>query len=210
VTELLHRDFPADLQVRKGDDGLHYAEGLAVPYGVPADILEMRADGPIGYREQFTAGAFARAIRAPQRVTLVYGHGESFGDRLGHVVELSESSRGLVMRAKLDRSRAEQAMDALSSSHSALSVAFATIVPRPGTEEPGSLVIRQAVHLAHIGAVPEGAYSDARLTSVRSGDTLDDPTPAELQAAEEEQKRRELLAWAAELTDDNPWAHLRG
>jgi HK97 family phage prohead protease len=148
-------------------------------------------------------------MRAPNRVTLAYGHSNSFGDRLGVVTDLSEDAVGLRMRVKLDRSRAEQALDALSSSHSALSVAFAPIVPRYGTERPGELVTRTSVHLDHIAAVTQGAYDLARLTSVRGDTDLDpDPTPAEVAAAEEEQKRRELAAWVDELTDD-PWAALR-
>jgi HK97 family phage prohead protease len=209
MTELYRRDFPAELLVRRGDDGEHYAEGLCVPYGVATDITEVRDGVPIRYREQFAAGAFARAMRAPHRVTLAYGHSNSFGDRLGFVTELTEDSVGLRMKVKLDRSRAEQALDALSSSHSALSVAFAPIVPRYGTEEPGQLVIRTSVHLDHIAAVTQGAYDLARLTSVRGDNDPDpDPTPAEIAAAEEEQKRRELAAWLETLNED-PWAGLR-
>lgn len=205
MTELYRRDFPAELQVRRGDDGEHFAEGLCVPYNTSADIVEIRDGAPIRYREQFVPGAFARAMRAPSRVTLAYGHSTGFGDRLGYVVEFTEDAVGLRMRAKLDRSRAEAAIDALSSSHSALSVAFATIVPRPGTEEPGTLVVREAVHLDHIGCVPAGAYGAAALTSVRA-----DPTPAEREALEQERLCRELLEWAASLSTDDPWAHLRG
>jgi HK97 family phage prohead protease len=210
MIELYRRDFPVDLQIRQADDGEHYAEGLCVPYGVATDIVEIRDGVPVQYRERFVAGAFARAMRAPNRVTLAYGHSTGFGDRLGYVVALTEDTVGLRMRAKLDRSRAEQAIDALGSSHSALSVAFAPIVPRFGTEEPGSLVTRTSVHLDHIAAVTQGAYDLARLTSVR-GDTGPDPdpTPAELAAAEEEQKRRELAAWVEEIASADPWAALR-
>ena len=208
--ELHCRDFPAELHVRRGDDGEHYAEGLAVPYGVPADIIEIRGGVPISYREQFTVGAFARAMRAPSRVVLAYGHSEGFGDRLGVVVDLTEDPAGLRMRARLDRSRAEQAMDALTSSHSALSVAFASIVPRHGTEEAGQLVTRRSVHLAHIGAVPQGAYDTARLTSVREGNKPDpDPTAAEVAAQEEQQRQRELREWVDQVAAENPWANLR-
>jgi HK97 family phage prohead protease len=204
---LLHREFPAELQVRQASDGNRYAEGLCVPYNTPADIIEIREEGPITYREQFAPGAFTRAMRAPNRITLVYGHSDGFGDRLGHLVNLEETPAGLVMRARLDPSRAEQAMDALTSSHSALSVAFASIVPRGGSEQAGSLVTRRSVHLAHIAAVPEGAYSDARLTSVRSEEVDLEPTDAELDEQQEAQRRRELAQWAA--TVENPWAHLR-
>lgn len=208
MTEFLRRDFPAELHIRS-ESGAHFAEGLAVPYLVPANILEMRGDGPISYREQFAPGAFARALREPSRVALVYGHSDGFGDRLGHVAEFTDTPAGLMMRAKLDPSRAEQAIDALTSSHSALSVAFATIVPRHGAERPGELVTRRSVHLAHIAAVPEGAYPAAQLTSVREstppeGDPL---TDAEIAAQEEAQKRRELAEWVEQL--DNPWAALR-
>ena len=209
MTEFLRRDFPAELHIRS-EGGLHFAEGLAVPYLTPASILEMRGDGPISYREQFAPGAFARALREPTRVALVYGHSEGFGDRLGHVAEFTDTPAGLMMRAKLDPSRAEQAIDALTSSHSSLSVAFATIVPKHGTELPGQLITRRSVHLAHIAAVPEGAYPTAQLTSVREGGNKPDDseqTDAELEAQAEAQQRRELAEWVEKL--DNPWSELR-
>ena len=209
MTELYRRDFPAELKIRKGDDGAHYAEGLAVPFGVPASIIEIRDGVPINYREQFAAGAFTRALRAPNRVPLVYGHSDGFGDRLGFAVDLSESAAGLVMRARLDPSRAEQAIDALTSSHSSLSVAFAPIIPKAGSEEPGSLVTRRSVHLAHIAAVPQGAYASAQLTSVREAPP-EQPTEAEIAAQEEAQKRRELLEWVEQVATEDPWANLRG
>lgn len=208
MTELYLRDFPAEMHIRS-EGGVHFAEGLAVPYLVPTEILELRAGGPISYREQFAPGAFARALREPNRVALVYGHSEGFGDRLGHVAEFTDTPAGLMMRAKLDPSRAEQAIDALTSSHSALSVAFATIVPKHGSEQPGQLITRRSVHLAHIAAVPEGAYPAAVLTSVREGQPPegDDPTQAEIEAQEQAEKRRELAEWVEQL--DDPWASLR-
>jgi len=114
------------------------------------------------------------------------------------------------MRAKLDPSRAEQAIDALTSSHSALSVAFATIVPAHGTERPGELITRRSVHLAHIAAVPEGAYPSAQLLTVREGNNPPEGeqlTDAELEAQREAQQRRELAEWVEKL--DNPWSELR-
>ncbi len=210
TAELHHREFSAgNLQIRQADDGFHYAEGVAVPFMVPTEITEFRNDGPIRYREQFAAGAFARALRAPHRVTLVYGHSDQFSERLGYVVSFVEDPDvGLRMRAKLDRSRAEQAIDALTSSHSALSVAFASIVPRAGTEQPGALVTRRSVHLAHIGCVTQGAYDAAQLTSVRAGDDPD-PTEAEVAEAEQERQAKELSDWVDSLAAEDPWAHLR-
>jgi hypothetical protein len=142
-------------------------------------------------------------------VALVYGHSDGFGDRLGHVAEFTDTPAGLMMRARLDPSRAEQAIDALTSSHSALSVAFATIVPKHGTEQAGQLVTRRSVHLAHIAAVPEGAYPTAQLLSVREGNNPPEgeQTDAELAAQREAQQRRELAEWVEKL--DNPWSDLR-
>jgi HK97 family phage prohead protease len=210
AAQLHYREFaPDDLQVRRADDGFHYAEGLAVPYLAPTDIVEIRDGEPIAYREQFARGAFDRAVRAPNRVTLVYGHSDSFPDRLGYMTELTDTPAGLRMRARLDPSRAEQAVDALTNSHSALSIGFASIVPRAGTEESGTLVTRRAAHLAHIAAVTAGAYAGAQLTLVRADETPPEPTPAELAAADQERQRRELAEWAASLAESNPWADLR-
>ena len=74
ASEIHYRAWPVDLELREdADEGLTVT-GLVVPYGVETPIVEARPDGVIRYREAFSAGAFDRAVRAPNRVTLTYNH----------------------------------------------------------------------------------------------------------------------------------------
>jgi HK97 family phage prohead protease len=179
MTEQIYiREFPTDLEIRElPDDGMT-VEGLVVPYGIEAPIVEPRDDGVIRYREAFAPGSFDRAIRAPHWVALTYNHSEDMGNRMGFGREFRESAEGLVGVFKLDATHAAQARDILTSSHRAFSVGFTSIVPAPLVERPNSLVIRKAVVLRHVAAVPAGAYSSALISSVRES-TEDAPTSAE-------------------------------
>ena len=129
--DLYIREFAADLDIRElADDGM-LVEGLVVPFGIEADIVEPREDGVIRYREAFAPGSCDRAIRAPHWVSLTYNHSEDMPNRMGHGREFRESAEGLVGIFKLDATHAAQARDILTSSHRAFSVGFTSVVPRP-------------------------------------------------------------------------------
>jgi hypothetical protein len=51
--------------------------------GCPQPIVERRGEGLVRYEELFRSGSCDRALRAPGRLTLTYGHSDAFGDRLG-------------------------------------------------------------------------------------------------------------------------------
>jgi HK97 family phage prohead protease len=176
--DLYIREFPAELEIRElADDGM-LVEGLVVPFGIEAPIIEPREDGVIRYREAFAPGSCDRAIRAPHWVSLTYNHSEDMSNRMGHGREFRESAEGLIGIFKLDATHAAQARDILTSSHRAFSVGFTSVVPRPFVERPDSLVIRKSVILRHVAAVPAGAYASASVASIREG--IDDvPTPNE-------------------------------
>lgn len=188
--ELHLRTYALDLDVRSEGDGLT-VEGLCVPYGVETEIVEPRRDGIIRYRESFTPGAFQRAQRAPNRVSLLYEHGDgpALDQRLGFGREFRESAEGLVGVFRLDRSRAEHARDVLTTSHRALSVGFLSVLPNPGSERAGELVVRKSVALVHVAAVTDPAYAGAGVTAVRAA-ADDEPTDADLQAEQQQQQDR--------------------
>lgn len=192
-----------DLQLREADDDRGIVEGLVVPYGTEAPITEIRQSGPVSYREVFRPGAFARAARAPSRVTLVYGHSDSRPDRLGFGLEFADTAEGLHGRFRLDPSTAEHARDILlSGSHSGLSVGFVSLVPKAYTERAGAVVERRSVHLIHVAAVPEGAYNTATITAVRSSSLPSgEPTAAELEAEQRAREDAELLGFFAQARD---------
>jgi HK97 family phage prohead protease len=205
MTELQVREFATEMHFRQDAEGHHIAEGLVVPYGAEAPIIEVREDGPVRYREMFTPGAFERAQRVPHRVTLAYGHSESLADRLGYATDLRDTAAGLWAAFRIDRSRWDVAQEALTSSHTAFSVGFVSISPRPFTEREGELVVRKAVHLSHVAAVPQGAYAAALVSSVRGAflDDVEEPSAVEVaeraaQAAAEAETQA-ARARAAEL-----------
>jgi HK97 family phage prohead protease len=207
------REFrPDDLELRDDPDSGMTVTGLVVPYGVEAPIVEPRHDGVIEYREMFVPGAFQRSQRVPHRVSLTYSHDTSLGARMGYGTDFHDTPEGLVGTFRLDPSSAAKARDILTSSHRALSVGFMSIVPRAGTERAGSLVVRKAVHVDHVAAVVQPAYTDAAVTSIRSAvpGPEGDPTDAEVTAEQEHLREVELLAWVDEAAAEQArWAALK-
>ena len=198
VSEMHYRAWPADLELRDNADGLTVT-GLVVPYGKDTPIEELREAGPIRYRESFAPGAFDRALRAPNRVTLTYNHDVAMSARLGYGQSFAESAEGLVGTFRLDRSSADKARDILESSHAAFSVGFYSLVPQAGRERPDQLVVRRSVILDHVAAVVEGAYPGAGVASIR-GAALEtgEPTAADVAADQAARQDADLLTWLEE------------
>lgn len=193
------------------DADTHIAEGIIVPWNTPAPIVERVAGRLVRYREQWVPGAFARAERAPSRVPLVYNHSDSFADRLGYAIAFETRDEGQWARFKLDPSRAEQAIDALTTSHESMSIAFVSVVPVAGTELDGALVTRKSALLRHVAAVVSPAYVDARFDAVRSTDDDDEPTENEKAAQADRDALDELIRQADVLVDAGKrWEAFRG
>lgn len=164
--QLHQRAFSSDvahLEVKR--DGI--VEGLIVPYGEPATILEVIGGQLVEYREQFVAGAFQRAAKAPSRVGLTFTHSDLMADRMGYGLELRDSTEGAVMRWQLYNYAREQAEELLTTTHTGLSVTFLSITPRGGTERSGQLVTRSAVHLSSVAATDNPAYVGAKVLALR-------------------------------------------
>jgi HK97 family phage prohead protease len=193
------RALPADLDV---DDDAGTAEGILVPYGTTTPIVERRGDQLVRYLEEFAPKSFDRAVRAPGRIPFTYGHSHLFGDRLGAFTHIEDRAEGLWGRLKWDASKADAARDAVTSSHQGISIGFLSVVPKAFSERDGSHVIRRSAILDHVAAVPEGAYSDARLLVVRNltGPDLDE-TDADRAAAAELAERDRVLAEALALVE---------
>lgn len=197
LADLQLRSYPLELSVRADDPTGLTVTGLVVPYGVPADVREIRDGRPFEYREQFAAGAFERAVRVPYRVGLMFGHSDAFDARLGFATAFDDTAAGLVGTFRLDPSRAEHARDVLASSHGSLSAAFLSLVPRPHTERAGDLVVRRSVHLAHVAACEEPVYADARVLAMRSVDDAEngEPTVNEVAHAALLRSQAEFAEW---------------
>jgi HK97 family phage prohead protease len=191
------------------------AEALLVPYDRPTPIIEMQPGrGRVAYTEVFRRGSHERALRAGAgRIPFVYNHSESFGDRMGVLTRFWETDEGLYGSLRFDASKLGAVTDAVTSSHSGISIAFVSVVPRAFTERDGSTVERRSVILEHVAAVNTPAYADARVLAVRNiADELSEqePTAADVAASEEAQNIATLLREAHELISAGErWASFR-
>jgi len=193
------RALPADLEV-DADEGT--AEGILVPWNSPTPIVERRGAELVRYTEEFARRSFDRALRAPGRIPLTYGHSSAFGDRLGVFTHLEDREIGLWGRIKFDPSKSAAARDAVSSSHQNLSVGFLSMVPKAFSERDGSHVVRRSAILDHVAAVTEGAYPGAGLLVVRNlSDEELEETDADREAAAELAERERVLAEALALVE---------
>jgi HK97 family phage prohead protease len=191
------------------------AEALLVPYNVPTPIIEMQPGrGRVRYTEVFLQGAFERALRAGAgRIPFVYNHSESFADRMGVLNRFWETKEGLYGGLRFDQSKLGAVQDAVTSSHSGISIAFLSVVPRAFSERQDSIVERRSVILEHVAAVNTPAYADARVLAVRNlaeelaeiGDTA-----ADVEARQNDERAAQLLREAHELIQAGErWASFR-
>jgi len=216
MTDFTFRSFEGleacQLRAKEDGDGLT-VEGLVVPYGVAIDAVDLTPNGVLRYTEEWAPGSNARAVRAPNRVPLTYNHDESLPARLGAGSVFRETPEGLWGSFRLDRSTSDKAIEALTSSHVNLSVGFLSLFPKAGSEKPGSHVLRKAVWLRHVAAVPEGQYAEARIVAFREADVAaaaaalaEDPTENELEAKRQAEQALELVSWIeSESTRQAAW-----
>lgn len=178
-----------DLHVRMEEtgDGLT-VEALVVPYGREIEAVDLTPDGVLRYREMFAQGSCARAVKAPNRVGFTFLHDETFGAMLGYGVQFREDDAGLAGRFRLYPSTAAKARDMLTTSHRSISMGFQSIFPKAGTEREGALVVRQAVHLRHAAAVPEGQYAEAKVLALRARDEITPQEPPGAALSDEERE----------------------
>jgi phage head maturation protease len=132
---------------------------------------------------------------------------------MGVLTRFWETDEGLYGSLRFDASKLAAVTDAVTSSHSGISIAFVSVVPRAFTERDGSTVERRSVILEHVAAVNTPAYADARVLAVRNiADELSEqePTAADVAASEEAQNIATLLREAHELISAGErWASFR-
>lgn len=209
MTTTYARSLPAELDV---DEDAGTCEGLLVPWDTPTPIVERRGEDLIRYDEVFRRRSCDRALRAPGRLTLTYGHSDLFPDRLGVATLLEDRAEGLWGKFRFDPSKLDAARDAVSTSHGGLSITFASVVPKPLSERDGTLVERRSVVLYGVAAVPDPAYASAGLTIVRSLDDVDlEETAADVAARQEREAVAELLRSVHEtIAAGQRWAGIAG
>lgn len=151
------------VELRAGDDGRHFIEGICVPFDRPTD----RA-GSIP--EMFTRGAFADLLASKARVKLTdYNHSMQRVP-VGYSNAFEERSTGLWARFRLNKTPEGESARANAEEgvYRGLSVGF---IPRAEERRNGVRVIT-AARLDHVSLVEDPAYDDAEILSVRSADDL--------------------------------------
>jgi HK97 family phage prohead protease len=158
--------------------------GLAVPYGVPAEVN----DGFGPYREQFAPGAFTRSINERGAKVKLFTQHETRKLPIGRAAELSERADGLHVAFSVARTRdGDEALELVSSGVvDGFSIGFAPVRER---RESDRTVTRLEASLREVSLVHSPAYADALVGGVRSASA---PLTTELAA-----RRLELIlkAW---------------
>lgn len=144
-------------------------EMLCAPFEVPATVVD---PPPIGdgrpYEEDFARGAFAGAIKAPNRVLLEFEHWTpGLSGVIGHGAHLQERDDALYGRFRVlkgsDGDKALELIDAMVAR--AASVFFS---PIKSARQSSGVMRRLKVHLDRVALCREGAYPQAQVLAVRS------------------------------------------
>lgn len=163
--ELLVRRFE-EFHVREGDG--RTLDGLCVPYDIPATVADPPSYQP--YQEMFVKGAFARAVKAPNRVLVDFEHRTGIGNVLGHGIQFEERADGLYGTLRIsEHADGDKALALVRNKVLAgLSVGFKALKSR----RVDGIVQRLVVHLDRIALVREGSWEQAQVLAVRSAPVL--------------------------------------
>jgi HK97 family phage prohead protease len=164
---VLRRAFQAPLEAKEG----RIVEGCCVPYG---DAQKVR-DAPTGpaYYEVFEPGAFAKQLRAADKIELRYEHGTGLADSVGVCRTLYEEAHGLFGSFAIHVGAfGDQALELVRSGIlPGFSIEFSDRFSHWMRNAEGA-VVRQKCLLHSVGLVREPAYVGALVTAVRSRQEL--------------------------------------
>jgi HK97 family phage prohead protease len=171
---LLIRQFAVELEESDG----RTLEGRVVPYGVSATVGDPPDYRP--YEEAFVRGAFAGAVKAPNRVYLTFEHDLSPhpapDNIIGHGVEFEERDDALYGRFRvLDDPGGEKARLLIREKIlGAMSVEFK---PLSKPRIVNGVVQRLKVHLDRVALVRQGSYPGAEVLALRHKLEAEDEEP---------------------------------
>jgi HK97 family phage prohead protease len=188
-TEILHRSYTAELESGDG----RTIDGLAVPYGVAAEVADELPTGTRRYRERFEAGAFQRATRAPQRLELLVEHRDNGPiDAVGIGVAFEERPDGLHGSWRIyDGAIGDHVLERVKGGAlRGLSIGFRPL--GPGRRDEDGTLVRTACHLDETSLTREPAYGKAVVTAVRSAPALEELEEL-LRPREEDEELEERL-----------------
>ncbi len=161
---LLSRSFTADMSAGDG----RTIDVRIVPYGVEAEVSD---DGRASYREMWMPGAFSDQVRGAQAgrastVMVNFRHGQSFGDVIGHGVDLVEREDAFYGSFKiLDGPDGDKALELVRAD--ALSKVSLEAYAKKTTRTVAGIVQRVKGHLVNIALCPQGAYDAAAVLAIR-------------------------------------------
>jgi HK97 family phage prohead protease len=166
MSEILHRAFASELELRSGGDG-RTVSGIAVPFNQPAQVGR--------FTETFARGSFGRTIaeRGPERVKFFAQHGHQVGKLpIGRATMLREDSAGLYAELRVSETRdGDEALALIrDGALDSFSIGF-----KPVDDEWNqyrSAVTRREVALFEVSAVSMPVYETALIEAVRSDDVL--------------------------------------
>src|SRR5262245_9281817 len=150
-------------------------EGLAVPYGVEADVTD--DGGTTFYAEAFAPGAFTRDCQKGGRwVNLMLGHDGDDGDRyLGRCISMQETPAGLVTAFRINREHAD-AEAARSGELTHWSVSARVYRSRRESRDGHAVVWREACGLSHVAATASPQYAGAGVLVAREHVLINAPS----------------------------------
>lgn len=142
----------------RSEDGRHYIEGIAVPWGERTDRVAVP--------EVFERGAFADLVSSGAKVKLTAKDHENANWPVGYSTAIEDRDAGLWMRFKMNNT--PQGRDAhenaLEEVYGGLSIGF---IARSDAMRGGVRHVMSA-RLDHVSLVREPAYEGARVLQVRA------------------------------------------
>lgn len=146
-----------DIEVRS-EDGRHYLEGIAVPWGKRTD--------KVAVPELFERGAFDDLVSSGATVKLTARNHEREHFPVGYSTAIEDTPEGLWLRWRLNNT--PQGRDAhenlVEGVYGGLSIGFIT----RGDEMVSGVRHVKSARLHHVSLVEEPAYTDAVITALRS------------------------------------------
>ena len=160
MSDLLHRSFSPDLEVRSGGDG-RTIYGIAVPWESPQRIDD-------ALTEQFARGAFNHQLRAANRVKFSREHLALGGSLIGKMAVMRDDAAGLYVELRASKTPlGDETLELVrDGALTDLSIGFRA---RQNRRLPAGVLERVTADLAEVAVVMEGAYGElATAAGVRS------------------------------------------
>jgi len=157
-------------------------EMLCVPYDIPATVVDPPPIGDgIPYKEEFARGAFAGAVKAPNRVFLEFEHWHpGLSGIIGHGAHLEERPDALYGRFRMTKHPdGDKALALIDDG--VLTGTSVFFEPLRSARSAAGAMRRLKARLTRVALCPVGTWPQAKVLAVRSGLEIDDDEHGEPQ-----------------------------